>query len=338
MFGRSLVLVFLLVVATIYVANELSRRYFSYSSDAFVLTDIVAVAPTVAGRLVKLSVNDNQKVATGDPLFEVDPQPYELALASAKASLELAEASKKAAEDAFAEATDNVASAKAVFEDAQKTEKRLKTLTDQGFVTQQRLDNISRDLATALADYQRAKAATTVAADAVKKSTAEIAAATAERGLAVYNLSQASVPAPTGGYIAPFTVREGAYLHIGDPVLVVVSDSQWRLVVNLPEERLAHLQVGQPTWMMIASKPWHIVRGRVKSVSRGIARSAVEPSALPYVAPITEWIRLSRRFPVEISFDDPQDLRLFMGADARVFIRHTDTGNEATAPVETGKS
>ena len=66
--------------------------------------------------------------------------------------------------------------------------------TDQGFVTQQRLDNISRDLATALADYQCVKAA-----DAVKKSTTEIAAATAERGLADYNLSQASAPAPTGG-------------------------------------------------------------------------------------------------------------------------------------------
>ncbi|MGM4876409.1 hypothetical protein AB7645_34860 [Bradyrhizobium sp. 956_D2_N1_5] len=42
---------------------------------------------------------------------------------------------------------------------------------------------------------------------------------------------------------------------------------------------------------------------------------------LNYVAPTTDWIRLKRRFPVTLTLvDPPPDLRLYMGADARVVV------------------
>jgi len=336
MFGRSLVFVFLGAIAAIFVANEISRSFVSYSGDAFVTTDMVAVAPTVTGRLATVSVVDDQWVAEGAPLFAIDPEPYSLALESAKASLQLAEASQETARDTHAEAAMMVAAAKAVFDDAQATEGRIKTLFDQGVVPQQRLDDVIRDLDQARADYRAAEAAAVVAKDRIAESAVDIAVATAARDLAAYNLSQASVTAPMSGFVAPFRARAGAYLDEGDQVLAIVSNSQWRVVVNLPEQRLANLAVGQPAWMTIASNPWVVVRGRVKSVSRGISRSPVGPSVLPYVAPTTEWIRLSRRFPVEISFDDPDRLTLFAGADARVLIHHTavEPGTDRTVPIE----
>ena len=337
MFGRALIIVFLAAVVIVIVGNQISRRFFSYSSDAYVTSDVVAVAPTVAGRLATLSVVNDQWVASGAPLFKVDPKPYELALESAKASLRLAKAAQRTAQDALAEAAADVFSANAVLDDARATQKRIKTLFERKVVTQQRLDDINRDLATALAEVRRVEALAKVARDAVAKSVAEVASATAARDLAAYNLSQATVTSPMSGFIAPFTARVGAYLDVGETVLAVVSDRAWRVVVNMPEERLAHLTVGQPVWMTIASQPWRVVRGRVKSVSRGIARSKTKTQVLPYVAPTTEWIRLSRRFPVEISFDHPERLTLFMGADARVFIRHKriDNVTDPTVPRKT---
>ncbi len=52
-----------------------------------------------------------------------------------------------------------------------------------------------------------------------------------------------------------------------------------------------------------------------------MARSQDNPQVLPYVDPTTDWVRLPRRFPIEITIDDwPETLGLFNGADARVLI------------------
>jgi RND family efflux transporter MFP subunit len=46
---------------------------------------VVTMAPEVAGRIVKLSVADNQFVHKGDDLFEIDPADYRIALEQAQA-------------------------------------------------------------------------------------------------------------------------------------------------------------------------------------------------------------------------------------------------------------
>ena len=55
------------------------------TDDATVRANAIGFAPEVEGRLVKLLVKDNQIVHKGDVLFEIDPRPYEYALARAKA-------------------------------------------------------------------------------------------------------------------------------------------------------------------------------------------------------------------------------------------------------------
>lgn len=53
-----------------------------------VRAEVVNIAADVAGRVVELSVTDNQLVHQGDPLFVIDPETYRLALAQAEANLE----------------------------------------------------------------------------------------------------------------------------------------------------------------------------------------------------------------------------------------------------------
>jgi multidrug efflux system membrane fusion protein len=55
------------------------------TDDATVRANSIAFAPEVEGRLVKLLVQDNQRVRKGDLLFEIDPRPYEYALQQAQA-------------------------------------------------------------------------------------------------------------------------------------------------------------------------------------------------------------------------------------------------------------
>ena len=50
------------------------------TDDASVRANFIAIAPEVAGRLVKLLVKDNAFVRKGDLLFEIDPRDYKYAL------------------------------------------------------------------------------------------------------------------------------------------------------------------------------------------------------------------------------------------------------------------
>ena len=56
-----------------------------WTRDGTVRAYVVAMAPEVAGRIVKLSVADNQFVHKGDVLFEIDPADYRIALEQARA-------------------------------------------------------------------------------------------------------------------------------------------------------------------------------------------------------------------------------------------------------------
>jgi multidrug resistance efflux pump len=56
-----------------------------WTRDGTVRAYVVTMAPEVAGRIVKLSVADNQFVHKGDDLFEIDPSDYRIALEQAQA-------------------------------------------------------------------------------------------------------------------------------------------------------------------------------------------------------------------------------------------------------------
>ncbi|MEM1129480.1 MAG: HlyD family efflux transporter periplasmic adaptor subunit [Pseudomonadota bacterium] len=329
MFGRALIFIFVLLAGGVWVLNQISRQFFAYTSDAYVLSDFVTLAPTVAGKLVEVYVSDNQAVAEGDVLFEIDPRPYGFDVDAAQASLDRAQVALTSANQALDEANDQVKASQAVLTDARDTQARIAQLEADGVATVQRLEDVNRNLADAQADFRTRQAAAIVAADTVANRRAGIASAEADLGLAQYNLEETKIRAPFPGFVAPFTIREGTYLTIGDPVMAVVDNEAWRIVANLPEEHLSHVAVGQPVWLSVASKPWRVYSGRVLNIPRGISRSASPADPLPYVEPTTAWIRLSRRFPVEISLDDPAEVPLFMGANARVFIRHVGPAADA---------
>jgi multidrug efflux system membrane fusion protein len=58
------------------------------SQDAFVYADSMGVVPEVSGRVTAVHVRENQRVAKGDLLVEIEKEPYELRLAQARAQLE----------------------------------------------------------------------------------------------------------------------------------------------------------------------------------------------------------------------------------------------------------
>ncbi|MEM8841836.1 MAG: HlyD family secretion protein, partial [Pseudomonadota bacterium] len=294
----------------------------AYTNDAYVLSNVVTASPSVPGRLTRIHVSDNAVVTAGTPLFELDEEPYRLAQREAEGTFAQAKAALATAEDARKGAQDSLVSAKALLDDATETQGRIVDLTNKGFATEQRLDDANLALKQAQAEVNAATANVVSAQDVVVARRAEITTAQAALDLARYNLEQTRVSAPFDGHVAMFAVHEGTYLDAGTPVMAIVDRQSWRIVANIKEQNLAYIEVGQPVWLTVSTAPWTLFEGTVASIPRGISRSEIEPLALPYVEPTTSWIRLSRRFPVEIELNDPQQVPLYMGANARVFIRH----------------
>ena len=66
-----------------------------WTRDGQVLVNVVNIAPEVSGRITTLHVADNQEVRRGDPLYEIDPVDYEIALATAEANVNSRQADLK---------------------------------------------------------------------------------------------------------------------------------------------------------------------------------------------------------------------------------------------------
>src|SRR6185437_10562302 len=65
------------VLVLIVVLYEIVGSFIAYTSDAYVKSDLIGVSPQVTGRIIEVSVVDNQTVAVGDRLATIDPVPFQ---------------------------------------------------------------------------------------------------------------------------------------------------------------------------------------------------------------------------------------------------------------------
>ena len=105
------------------------------------------------------------------------------------------------------------------------------------------------------------------------------------------------------------------------PLIGIVDAHAWRIIANYKQSYLRGIAAGDTAWVWLNYEPWRLYRARVAGIAQGIARNPAPGGLLAYVAPTTDWIRLERRFPVTLTLvAPPADLRLYMGADAKVLI------------------
>jgi multidrug efflux system membrane fusion protein len=303
-----------------FVAYEAVTSVVAYTDDAYVRSDLVAVAPQVTGQIIAVHVHDNQDVKAGDPLVTIDPTPFQLAVAERLAQIAEAKAQIAADQDRIAVARDALAEAEAARALAQETQARTASLVRTQDVSQQTLDQAEERLRVAQSRVQSATTDIAKAQTGLAMHQAAQCRAEAALGTAQWQLARTRVVAPVDGTVNNLTVRVGDQARADDPLIGVVDAHAWRIIANYKQDYLRHLREGATAWVWLDSQPWHFHRGRIRSVARGISRSEDEAKLLPYVAPTTDWIRLQRRFPVTIDLVDGDGLTLYMGADARTVI------------------
>ncbi len=305
----------------LFILYEVITYFVAYTDDAYVRSDLVAVAPQVTGQIIEVHVVDNQDVRIGDKLFTIDPEPFRLVVNQWKAQIDRAAAQLKVAREelALAQAALQVSTSSHTY--AVQEQSRFSDLAKRQFAPVAELDRANDEL-------RRSQAEMTISTVAIAKAETDIGAhqaalelAKAQLASAQWNLDRTVVHAPNNGAITNLTIRKGDMATLGVPNVGIVDSDAWRIMANYKQYYIRDLKVGDTAWVWLDSSPWHFHKGRITGIARGFSRNPGVDKLLPYVAPTTDWIRLQRRIPVTIVLEDlPAGYKLYMGADARTVI------------------
>ncbi|MCK2122730.1 HlyD family secretion protein [Pseudomonas sp. PNPG3] len=303
------------------------------TDDAYVRADSVFVAPRISGQVARVAVEDNQMVKAGQLLAELDDRDFVAARAAAAAAVQAAEAELKSLganierqaaviDQAAATTRSTVASLKF----AQANAQRYLNLSNSGAGTQQERQKAESELSGLQAGRDRDEASRVAAIRAldVLKAKVDVAKATlakeqANLQQADLNLSYTKITAPQDGMVGQRSVRVGAYVSQGHPLLAVVPLHEAFLVANFRETQLKHMQQKQRVDIRVDGFSGHAFTGYVDSVApaSGVSFSEIAPDNAT-----GNFTKVTQRIPVKIVFDENQaDLdRLRVGMSVVVSI------------------
>jgi membrane fusion protein, multidrug efflux system len=305
----------------LFIAWEVITYFVAYTDDAYVRSDLVAVAPEITGPIIAVHVVDNQTVKKGDPLVTIDPVPFQLDVNQRQAQIDESAALLKVSQEELSTAKAALDSSTAEHTYAAQEQARFADLAKSSYAPRSELDKWNDQL-------RRSEAAMTISQVAIAKAQTNIAAqqaaldlAKAEMATAQWRLSKTQIVAPADGAITNLTVRVGDTGTVNIPLIGIVDANAWRIMANYKQYYVRSFKIGGEAWVWLDSAPWRLHRAKITGIARGFSRDPQAPMLLPYVAPTTDWIRLQRRIPVTIVLEEaPPDGLLYMGADARTII------------------
>jgi HlyD family secretion protein len=292
----------------------------------------VPVGSVVSGNVVSVSVDFNSQVKKGDILAQIDPVPFQNALAQAQASYQNSVANVANLEAQIGTSTANVATMKANVAKAHATtinmgttQKRTKLLADQGVFSAQQNDD-------AQANYDEAVAAENATVAQEKQAESQLAATIAQRDQAKaqvliqkaavdsakLQLSYCTIHAPIDGTVINRTVNVGQAVaaSLQAPNLFSIGQDLKHMLVysNTDEADVGRIKMGKQATFRVDSFPRETFSGTV---------SQVRMNATTIQNVVT--------YNTMVAFDNP-DLRLFPGMTAYISIPVAEAKNVVKIP------
>jgi len=295
----------------------LHARHYESTDDAFIEGHVVQIAPQVSARVAKVYVDDNYHVKAGDPLFDLDPTDYQVALDQARGNenaahgqLEQAKAQVAATKAALEEAKASLEAASVNFTNADRDLKRFEAL-DERARSQQQYDNAVTAQKNAAAEVAQAKARVTSAQAQIAVAEANVAnfqgqyeTAVANRKRAEVNLGYCNIRAPVDGRVTTKNVEPGMYASTATPMLALVQDDVW-VVANYKETQLTDMKLGQAVSIKVDAYPDIDFQGQIDSIQMG---TGARFSVLPAENATGNYVKVVQRVPVKITFKNPPQI------------------------------
>ena len=331
-YRRVLLLVVLPLVALIAgLTFYLNGGRYVTTDDAYVGAQKVLITPDISGKIISVAVKEGQSVATGDIMFQIDPMPFQLALAQARAKLDDAKTSHDnlvANVKLYSQTIDIINSGITI---KQRDVERKSALVKSSAGSQLDLDNSATALVTAQAQSQLVKQQNSNALNQLlgnpelplEQFPAYIQAKAALDD-AQRNLDLTTVRAPMPGIATQVDqIQLGRFVMAGAPVFSVIDTSKPWVDANPKESDFTYVAVGQPVTIDVDAFPNHVFKGTIGSLSPG---TGAQFAILPPQNATGNFVKVVQRVPVRIYFDshDKYVQKLKAGMSAYTSI---DTGH-----------
>ena len=291
------------------------------TDNAYVKAHIIAVSAEIPGRVAEVAVRDNQAVAQGQLLFRIDPQPFETALASARAKLASARTDVESLRADYRVALADAAESQERIRFLGVQLERQRRLREQGMVREEAFDEARHNLETArahLATLQERAARGLAGLSGDARLPAErhprVLEAQAALDAAALELARTRVSAPAAGTVSNLKLQPGMNVARGVAVFSVIQAGEPWIEANFKETQLAGMRVGQ-----------------VARVSAIAPATGAEFALLPPQNATGNWIKVVQRVPVLFAIEpaaaDRPPLRAGMTVSVSI-----DTGRSRGLP------
>ena len=305
-----------------------SGRYVS-TDNAYVGADKSLITPQVTGPIVAIHVREGQRVEAGAPLFDIDPAPYQTALALAQGRAAAAKVEFVNLQASYASNDDQIRMGEEAVQLRQKDYDRKSNLQRTGAGTAADVDTSRASLLM----YQQILAFTRYMQQTTTVKLGGGLTATidefpdyiqAKAGLddAERNMARTHVVAPISGVATQVDQIElGRVAPAGQPVFAIVEDRGLWVDANPKESDLTYVHAGQPASVTIDTFPGRDFKGRICSIAPG---TGSQFSILPAQNASGNWVKVVQRVPLRFCFDPSENTEgLRSGMSAYVSI---DTG------------
>jgi len=334
--GRPLLLVGVPLIAVfvgLYVYARGGREV--ETENAYVKANMVAVSAEVSGRVAEVGVLDNQPVAAGALLFRLDPTPFELALAKARAQMEVVRtdvqslrAEYRATLQEAIEAEDRIAFLTRQLERQEK-------LKEQGMSRADVYDEARHNLHVA----QSRRKSITESQNRVLAGLLGEPQLPAERhpryleakaayDVAAVDLARTQVKAPTAGVVSNMKLQVGEHVEKGASVFSLIQSGPVWVEANFKETQLTHMRPGQIARVIADAYPDIEWQGKVTTIAPA---TGAEFAILPPQNATGNWVKVVQRIPVLVQVQEQgsgaQQLRAGMTVTVNI-----DTGHERGLP------
>ena len=224
-------------------------RITPYTSQARIQAFVVPVAAEVAGKVLKVHIRNNDEVQPGQPLFDIDPKPFEIALQTSPCRLRVHASlgqcrGRGCRGGARLAAGGGGATARWPKRDASRQERLYKE--DSGAISVRRLEIAQSTRDEARSKVHRAEAdlrkAQETAGEAASNAQLQSARSAVEK--AELDLTRTKVLAPARGTVTDLRTDVGHFAQPGAPVMTLIAMHDLWISADMTENNLGNIRPG----------------------------------------------------------------------------------------------
>jgi multidrug resistance efflux pump len=259
-------------------------QFTPYSKEAFVQSYVVQMAPEYGGRVKEVYITSNTPIKKGDPLFQMDPEPWQNRVDKYDALLASAGTTVRKLGQQIIEARAVAASTRATLKGALAKHDMIRRAAEKNAVSKIHLEQIEQRVAALKAQLQADKAAVREAQlgfdSEVGQEHTEIAEVLAKLATAKYNLKNTIIRAPSDGYVSNLQLYPGAFTRIKKPVITFINSEEYWIAAKMNQRGIQRVKPGDHAEIAFDMYPGKVFPAKVVSVIWANGNAQGVPSGL----------------------------------------------------------